>query len=882
MSQRADGVGRRIGATGPWALAGLVGAGGLADPLAGLGPAIVLCVASTGLLLAIVACRLGPGHRGAVATLAVVAVAAAIAALRIVTVDSSSLATLAERGETAEVTAQVATEPRPIAHGWWAVARVVEHDGVPVRERALLRGDDEPPTLGTTWRGSVTARPLGREGFDAHVRRLHAGVELRPVVWKMIGGPGRVLGAAERVRANLRTAARTLPDPRAGIAVGIVTGDRALLPTATERAMRETGLTHLIVVSGAKVAVVVAGVLLLTRALRLGTSTRRAVLAGVVAWYVVVSRWEPSVLRAALMVAVILVAGRRGQLGDARHGLAAAVLVLVLVDPGLAGSPGLLLSAGATAGVLVIAPLLQERSGLRGRLGALVAITVGAQIGVAAPLLATFGELPVAAIPANVVAVPIVTLASVPVFAATILATLDPAIAVPLVRSAGPLLGVVSWAAEAFQGWGGHISLERPVTLLAAAATSVLLLSRRGGIPRRAAAVLTVVSVLAAAGPTLVGARSPPGLTLTAIDVGQGDAFLVESPHARILVDGGPDDTAARWLRRNGRRRLDLVVGTHAHADHVAGLPDVVARVGTGALWIPEVGADRSVAEALLLAAEAAGTSVHHPVAGETARVGDVFIEVLGPPPGEPYRWSPSELNDTSIVLRVVWRDRAVLLTGDIEEAAQRTLLHPRIARDAAVFTLPHHGAGTSLAEFLDVPGAVVAVVSAGEDNPHGHPHPDTIAALRSAGISIRRTDLEGTVTVRVPATEEVSTHLEHTAPGAARQTARRRLSSRDSTSREPDRGRGRGPDRRGGLRPGGRPLRGSRGSRAPVAAHALARAVPRAPPGEGPRPRSGLRDGRTRRSGAGPSPRRGRGGHLSRTDPAGAAERPRRGPPRR
>jgi competence protein ComEC len=752
------------------------------------------------------------------AVLAVVAVSAAVGALRIVTVESSGLTALATGGGSAEVTAQVATEPRPTGRGWWAIVRAVELDRHRVRERALLRGEGDPPVLGTTWQGTVTARPLGREGFDAHLRRLHAGVELRPASWEQVAQPGRVLGASERVRANLRTAARALPDPHAGIAVGIVTGDRRLLPPATERAMRDTGLTHLIVVSGAKLAIVVAGVLLVTRALQLDAVVRRPLLVAVVAWYVVVSRWEPSVLRAALMVAVLLVAGVRGQLGDARHGLAAAVLVLVLVDPGLAGSAGLLLSAGATAGVLVIAPLLQERSRLPGRVGALVAVTVGAQIGVAAPLIATFGELPVAAVPANVVAVPLVTLASIPVFAATLLGAFDPVLGVPLVRSAGPLLGAVAWTAETFRGWGGHIAPHRPVTLVAATAASAALLSRRA-TSRRAAATVAVIALLVAGAPSLLGTRPPPGLTLTAIDVGQGDAFLVESPRARVLVDGGPGDTAARWLRSNGRRRIDLVIATHAHADHVAGLPHVLARVRTAALWLPEVGIDRPVADEVLEAADANEVPVHHPVAGETAEVGDLRIEVLGPPPGQPYRWSSSELNDASIVTRVVWRDRAVLLTGDIEEAAQRTLLGDGVDLRAGAFTVPHHGAGTSLTAFLDLPGASIAVISAGEGNPHGHPHPETIATLEDAGIIVRRTDTEGTVSIRVPAPADAREgDADRARSGARPRSGRRRLPWRDGTT-------------------------------------------------------SG-------RCGAGAPPRRDGCGHLDRADPPGAASRPRGGVP--
>lgn len=752
VDERASETARTIGAMGPWAVAALIGAGVVSDGIPPTGAAWAFAAMLIGLAVVSVPLATHSRQTRIYVVIGVIAVTAGVAGLRAVTIERGALSELALQGRSAAVLAEVATEPRLTSEGWWSIARVSEVDGARVRERALVRGIDvEPPVLGTRWRATVTARQLGHDGFHGFVRRLHAGTELYEIDgWEAVGPAGPISAASERVRAGLREAADTLPSPHAGIAVGLVTGDRRLLPSATERAMRETGLTHLIVVSGSKVAILAAGVMLLLRVARVSAGWRRLSLVSIISWYVFVSRWEPSVLRAAVMAGVLLAAGRRGTLGDARHALAAAILLLVLVDPGLAGSPGLLLSAGATAGVLVIAPLLIDRARLEGRSGRLLAMTVGAQIGVAAPLLALFGELPVASVPANLIAVPVTAVASIPVFSAAAIAWLDPDLAGPLLRLASPLLGLIGEVAVRLQGWGGHIELSRPTTVVAALSVTAALLVRPGTRLRRVALVAAGLGITVALIPSLVGARPPTELVITAIDVGQGDAFLIESPGARLLVDGGPDDTAARWLRRNGRRNLDLVVATHAHADHVLGLGDVLDRARVGAIWTPEVGIDRPTMAPVLEAAEARGVPIHHPVEGETARVGDVAIEVLGPPPGRPFRWAGSELNDTSVVLRVTWQDRAVLLTGDIEEAAQRRLIgDPR--RAASAYTVPHHGAGTSIDGFLAVPGALSAVISAGKGNQHGHPHPGTVEVLRRLGLEVRRTDLEGTVTVTVP-----------------------------------------------------------------------------------------------------------------------------------
>ena len=170
---------------------------------------------------------------------------------------------------------------------------------------------------------------------------------------------GALIRSTNHVRDRVRNAAaRGLAGDRAGLAVGLVTGDTSLLSAATEERMRDAGLTHLVAVSGSNVAVVVAGVAMACGLLGIGRRGRTLAMVVALAWFALLTRAEPSVLRASVMAGAVLVAQWRGVPGSSVHALAVAVLVLVLVDPALAGSLGLLLSAGATAGVLVLACLL--------------------------------------------------------------------------------------------------------------------------------------------------------------------------------------------------------------------------------------------------------------------------------------------------------------------------------------------------------------------------------------------------------------------------------------------------------------------------------------------------------------------------------------------
>jgi competence protein ComEC len=692
---------------------------------------------------------------GLIAVLAVVAITAVGSALRIASTDLGLLPRLSGQGGEAEVVGTVVHEPRPIATGWHVVLRVDEVAGLATRERAALTLEDDPPPLGSRWRTRASARPLPEGGYGTWLARQHVSVLLDAAGWDAVGDPGPLARASEHVRARVREAATRHLDERAGgLLVGFVTGDTRLLPAEDQAAMQATGLTHLTAVSGSNVAIVLGGVLGVLGLLRVGARGRWLAVALVVPWFAFVTRFEPSVQRAGTMALVLLAASVRGVPRDARHSLAVAVLLLVLVDPRLAGSLGLVLSATATAGVLVAAPRVRAHlpSRLPSRVADLAAITVGAQVAVVPVLLATFGEVTFASIPANLVAVPAAAVAAAIAFVGGTLSLLVPSLGAIVMVLAGPPARVVLAVAHGFAGIGGRADLARPVTLAALAAGCVwLLLAPR--TPAARVALVTCVALVAAAGVPQVRGRLPPsGFTVTAIDVGQGDAFLVESPAARVLVDAGEDAAAARWLREHGRTALDLLVVTHGHRDHVGGAPEVLRRLDVDAVWYRPLPTELPEAAEVLTEAAARGVPVRDVAAGDRVVIGDLAIEVLGPPPGRPYRYARSEPNESSTVLRVSHDGRRALFAGDAEREAQAALLADGVDLSVDLLAVPHHGGATSDPAFLLATGAQVALIGVGEDNRHGHPHPDVLAVLEDLGAEVRRTDLDGTVMATVPA----------------------------------------------------------------------------------------------------------------------------------
>jgi competence protein ComEC len=654
-------------------------------------------------------------------------------------------------------------DPRASTFGWSSVAqvrRVEWRDGAAtLRSVVWVIGSEDVPRArrGDRVRLEGTLRVPDDAGFAGALRRKGIPAQLQLQTFTRLGGSASPFVRATQVAREVigRSIRRVFPSKEAGLLLGLLLGDDSHLDPGLERDFRASGLSHLLVVSGGNVAMVLAPVLAVAGLLRLSRWTRFAAGLGMVAFFTVLTGAEPSVLRAGVMASLALVGVVMGRPRTTASILSAAVFGILVLDPWLVWSVGFQLSVAATAGMVAVASPLADR--FRRWVPRPVAVTAGAtisaQLGVMPILLYHFHEVPLVTLPANLAAFPLVA----PSLLLGAVAAVGGLVWFPI----GKVLGVLAslpmrWLELVADRLGkapvGYLTAEGGWLILVGGIVLVALLVawiRTGWKPPRTATAVAVAVLPVFVWASALGSGPPEGFTVRFFDVGQGDAALLTTPEgATVLVDGGPErDQVATELSALGLKRLDIVVASHPHADHIVGLPSVLARLPVGLLLQPgceeekpsplQADLDRAIADE--------GVEVRNPRAGDTFWLGLLRLDVVSP--DRCWTGTESDSNNDAIVIRATYEEHVVLIASEPEEPAQEWLLESEVDLRADVLKVPHHGAATSVPEFFDAVDAEVAVVSVGE-NDYGHPTAFTLDALVASRAQVWRTDRHGTITV--------------------------------------------------------------------------------------------------------------------------------------
>ncbi len=596
---------------------------------------------------------------------------------------------------------------------------------------------------------------------------------------------GRSAEIRERASDGL---GRGMPQREAELARGFVIGEDEGIDAATKEDFRRAGLSHLLAVSGQNVTLLALLAMPLMAALGIPLRERLVWVLGLIVIYVPLAGAGPSIQRAGVMGAVGVVATLAGRRASRLYALLLAFGVTLAIDPGVAADIGWQLSFAAVTGIFLLASPLRRAiaarigsPGWRGALAEGAAVTIAATLATAPLIAFHFETLSTTTLVANLLALPAVApamwlgmisaaAAQVPGLPVEALNWLN-ALLLGYVAQVAAWCGRPSWA-EVHVRLGGA-ELAGTYLALAAVAMAVVRLARRRRLAalRRPAEkpagrrptrwVLDGVSArrrlsrVAAVGLAVValgwvatdrGGSSPPtisGLRVEVLDIGQGDAILLQPAAAEpILVDGGPpgDDLVGK-LEAAGVERLGAVVVTHDESDHVGGVEELLGRFPVARFVYARVGRH------LLEEARVAGAEPVRAAVGSGLRSGDLSLQVL---------WPPRELlsgpmpdadpNRLALVLLARWRGFTMLLTADAEAEAV-----PIDPGPIDVLKVAHHGSDDAgLGALLDRTRPRLAVISVGADNSYGHPTAATLATLAAHGVRTLRTDRDGTIEIDV------------------------------------------------------------------------------------------------------------------------------------
>ncbi len=543
---------------------------------------------------------------------------------------------------------------------------------------------------------------------------------------------------------------------------GMVLGDTSQVSDDVISDFRDSGLLHLLAVSGENVVLLGFIVSLICRLLLLPRMAATVIAMFVLCVYVPLTGAGPSIVRAGVVGSLGLAATLLGRRGNRYHFLALAAAVILSLNPFSLLDPGFQLSFAAVLAIFMLAPIIRERLRLLPRtLADVISVSTSAGLATAPITLIHFRQISLLTVPANIavdwLAGPVMLMGTLSI--ATGLFSLDLSW---LLNGAGAACtGYVIAVAGFFAGLPGAVYSGGPPPAIATISYYALLggavtAAKKGVMKpfvsrfmrrRREFAALALVALALTLGLAWLSHRNtvasaPESFRVSFFDVGQGDSALIQVPHgASILVDGGPGSSVLDRLSQSGAASLDAVVLTHSHADHLAGLIEVLKHYHVGTVYDGGSPSSSPLYQDFLKEIKAREVAYHVVRRGQKLAYDELTLAVYNP--GDSQR--PDDPNANSVVLVASYHGLDILMPGDAEGDVLKTLSLPHVD----VYKIGHHGSrDQSMQQVLERIRPAVAVVSVGANNDYGHPAAETMAKLKASGARIFRTDRQGTVRV--------------------------------------------------------------------------------------------------------------------------------------
>ena len=555
---------------------------------------------------------------------------------------------------------------------------------------------------------------------QASKERRVAALVINKGSFEVVTQPSRWAKSLDAIRDGLRAVSG---GGNAGALIpGMVLGDTSLQSATFKSDMRRSGLTHLVAVSGANFAIVSTFILYMMQFIFRKIPMRLGATAIFLIAFIALVRPSPSVLRAAAMAAVLLLAQGTHRGRDSLPALGFAIAAVVVADPWQVRDPGFALSVLATAGLLILAPHLVEKFSTKmpKAVATVIATPLAATLFCAPVIVAISGQLSLLSIVANVAAAAAVAPITIVGFVAALIAPISQPISYLLITCIKPLAAWIAWVAS--------VIADFSVITLATGASSFFLIAGLllvGYLFNRKVVITVLVALLAISW----FLRFPGGDWQVAnCDVGQGDSMVINLGDNRgIVIDVGPDPIAQdRCLHQLGIKKIELLILTHIHADHIGGLDGALRDREVAVQWFGNV---------------RAGTR-----ATLASNRGPINIDVLWPQ-GQWADEQESDPNNSSIAVVIRTPDFSLFAGGDMEPPTQSQIAS--LVGEVDIYKVCHHGSRFQDESFTRALSPTISVISVGADNSYGHPAPETIQSLTRLGSRVLRTDLDGAIAIR-------------------------------------------------------------------------------------------------------------------------------------
>ena len=649
--------------------------------------------------------------------------------------------------QNATVTAEVVTDPSKTSTGSYSfIARavLVNNSSIHYKLRVPIRvmtSDQSVTQLLPGQRFSAQGRIVASK--EARVAALvvikdDINIQTQPSHW------ASALGA---IRLGLRSLSG---DGDAGALIpGMVLGDTSKQSSDFKNSMKRSGLTHLVAVSGANFALVSAFVLWMMQFLFARMKFRLTATAISLIAFIALVRPSPSVLRAAAMAAVLLIAQGTKRGRDSLPALGFAMAAVVIVDPWQARDAGFALSVLATAGLLLFAPVLIEkmRTRMPEKLAQALAPPIAAIVFCSPIIVALSGYLAPMSVIANLLAAPFVAPITIVGFIAALFSPIAPLLSTILMWfirfPAGAIALIADWASSfpVLTLRTGKIGF-----LIVASFTLISWLLKKW---LKQIIIFTLVVLI-----SITWLQRWPGgdWQVANCDIGQGDSMVINlGNHRGLVIDVGPDPVAEdRCLKALGINEIPLLILSHFHADHVAGLPGALKNRTVGQVWVSVNSAP--LVESAMAQSALKGVEMIKAVRGMSSKLGPLTIKVLWPTlsatsfaemPGD-----GSQINNSSIATLITGDAFSIFAGGDIEPPVQEILV--KDVGPVDIYKVSHHGSRYQDLAFMAALHPRISIISVGVGNTYGHPAVQTLDALARLGSEVVRTDIDGAIAVQV------------------------------------------------------------------------------------------------------------------------------------